>query len=57
MTIPDATLNRLLASLAPSERAVVEEHLAGRRSDEAQVILRWLRKKLKGKARRGKRRR
>jgi len=57
MTLSDTNLAALVARLKPSERQAVEEAVKGKATDESAVILRWLRKKLKGKARRGKKRR
>lgn len=57
MTIADNNLSELLRQLPGRDRQAVEELLAGKRSDESAVILRWLRKRLKRVARLKKRRR
>jgi len=53
--LTDHNLNELLRRLSGRDRRSVEEALAGKRSDEAAAVLRWLRKKLKRKARLKKR--
>lgn len=51
MVIADSNLASILASLRPSDRQVVEAHIKGKRSDDAAVILRWIRRKLKRRVR------
>jgi hypothetical protein len=57
LTIADQNLNELLRQLPGRDRESVEELIRGHRTDEAAVVLRWLRKKLKHKVRGKKRRR
>jgi len=56
MILTDNNLAALFAALDPRERKVIEAHISGKESDEAMAILRRLRRRLKRKARRGKRR-
>jgi hypothetical protein len=57
MTITDTTLIEAMNTLNEAERQSVEQALKGQRTDEAAVILRWLRRRLKRVARAKKRRR
>jgi hypothetical protein len=51
VVVTDATLSELIAGLRPSERRIVERHLAGEVTEVSREIMRMLRRKLKRKIR------
>lgn len=57
MTVADSNLRALLNSLTPADRKLLESALreGGQLSADVRAILRWLRRRLKRRARAGKR--
>jgi hypothetical protein len=49
--IESATLNELLRRLTGRDRETVEQLLRGKQSDEAGLILRWIKRRLKRRVR------